>query len=275
MTGAMIMKAETAGHANRHIKELLTEYPELGSVLNEYGIGCVTCAAGTCLLKDIVEFHHLPEERLRELMSRIARIIDPEDADEAAFVAPAPVKPAAQEISYSPPMRELVREHALIKRWLALIPRFAATIDLESEADRQLVRDGVDFFCTFADRFHHAKEEDILFTRFEEGQPMIDVMLADHDEGRAHVQGMLEALERRDREALVEHLEGYRAVLSQHIMKEDEILYPWMDRQFTTAQVGELYREFSQAASRFDDGIFTKYEQFVARHERETGEDNE
>jgi len=31
-----------------------------------------------------------------------------------------------------------------------------------------------------------------------------------------------------------------------HIRKEDEILYPWMDRNLSTAQVGALFSKFAE-----------------------------
>ena len=44
---------------NRFIKEIVDEYPEVGKVLEDNHVGCVTCNVGTCLLKDIIEIHNL------------------------------------------------------------------------------------------------------------------------------------------------------------------------------------------------------------------------
>ncbi len=252
---------------NRNIKELLTEYPALGELLNAYQIGCVTCSVGTCQLNDIVKFHSLPDDQLQDLMHRLAVMIDP-DGESMPLPSPAPVTASVpREIKYSPPMQSLVQEHTLIKRFLALIPVIVETIDLEAEADRQLIRDGVDFIRSYADKFHHAKEEDILFKRFDENQAIIRVMYEDHTTGRAHVRGMLAAVEGRDTVRLTEHLLGYRELLCQHIQKEDEILYPWMDRQLTMGQVGELFRDFDQADSQVDPGMAQRYEAFIERLE--------
>ena len=93
-------------------------------------------------------------------------------------------------------------------------------------------------------------------------------MLDDHTTGRNHVKGMLRALDTRDTAMLTEHLHGYRALLLEHIRKEDEILYPWMDRQFSPAEVEELQREFRQADSRFDAGMAKRFEEFIERIEQ-------
>jgi len=40
---------------------------------------------------------------------------------------------------------------------------------------------------------------------------------------------------------------AYAKLLTEHIKKEDEILYPWIDRSLTTTQVGELFQKFSDS----------------------------
>jgi hypothetical protein len=62
-------------YLNKGIKEIIGAYPEVGSILNDYDIGCGPCNVGTCLLKDIVAIHRLPEDREQELMGRIANTL--------------------------------------------------------------------------------------------------------------------------------------------------------------------------------------------------------
>lgn len=231
------------------IKELIGRYPAIGAVLEEHGIGCVPCSVGTCLLSDIVEIHNLPPEEEEDLLGRIAVVIDP-GAKAAPVAARARKAGGPRTIAYSPPMRRLVEEHRFIKRWVALIPAAVAALDVESEEGRRFVRDGVDFIRSYADRFHHAKEEDLLFAYFDEGLEILKAMREDHERARAHVRGILDALERRDREGIAGHLRGYAEILTEHIRKEDEILYPWMDRNLTTTRVGALYAAFDEVDAR-------------------------
>ncbi|MGD9041706.1 MAG: hypothetical protein PVH82_18845, partial [Desulfobacteraceae bacterium] len=65
-------------YLNRGIKEVITEFPEVGKILDEYGIGCGPCNVGTCLLKDIVEIHGLPADQEQALMAKVAKTIYPE-----------------------------------------------------------------------------------------------------------------------------------------------------------------------------------------------------
>lgn len=247
------------------IKEIIAVHPAVGDILEEYGIGCVPCSVGTCLLADIVEIHNLSPKEEGELMARIAAVVFP--GQPVALPPPRQDRAAGPRvIAYSPPMKALVGEHATIKRFLALVPAIVERFDPASEADRRRMLDGVDFIRSYADRFHHAKEEDILFACFDPGLDILKAMHEDHERGRAHVRGVVEALERRDREGVAAHLAGYAGVLSEHIKKEDEILYPWMDRNLSVRQVGELFSRFLAVDERFSEER-KKYESFVGRLE--------
>jgi hemerythrin-like domain-containing protein len=252
-------------YLNKGIKEIITRFPEVADILNEYNIGCAPCSVGTCLLKDIVEIHNLPVEDEQVLMARIAKVIYPDREIKMPQIKRKP-KAKPEEIKYSPPMKKLVDEHVLIMRWVALIPEVIESMEMESEEGRQLIRDGVDFIRSYADKYHHAKEEDILFKYFDENLDILKAMHEEHENARSHVKAMLEAMDKRDKKAMAEHLIAYREVLTGHIKKEDEILYPWMDRNLSITQIGELFSKFSDVDEQFGDA-HKKYEEFIGKLE--------
>lgn len=243
------------------IKDVISRFPAVGEILDAFRIGCVPCSVGTCMLRDVVEIHDLSPEDEGEMMARIAAVVSPGRA-----VAPAPARrsrPAGpRAISYSPPLKGLVEEHKVIKRFVALIPAIAGRFDGWSDDDRRMLCEAVDFIRSFADRYHHAKEEEILFGYFDAGLEIVKAMREDHDRARGHVKALVDALEIRDGAGVAENLAGYGKVLAEHIRKEDEILYPWMDRNLSTRQVGEIFSKFSLV-----DGAFGErrgaYEAFV------------
>lgn len=252
---------------NKGIKEVIDQYPKVEKILDEYGIGCGPCSVGICELKDIVDIHNLPDDQEQELMHKIAGIIYP--GQDIKFPESKKKPPAVkEEIKFSPPMKKLVDEHVLIKRWIALIPAVVKHLDLDTEEGRQRILDGIDLIRSYADRYHHAKEEDILFKYFDENSEILQVMYEDHTTGRGHVKAMLEALERQDKTILGEHLMAYRELLTEHIKKEDEILFPWMDRNLATSQVGELFSKFNEVDQQMGFSP-EKYEQFVAKLEKQ------
>ena len=231
----------------RNIKELITEYPAIKGILDEFRIGCTACNVGTCRLADIVDIHNLTVNEETRLIKDLAGIIYPA----GKFSMPAPKTRSAEkttEIKYSPPMRELVAEHVLIKRLIALIPAIAQYLQSAKAVDLELISNCTDFITQYADRFHHAKEEEILFGYFDNGLDILRVMVEDHKKGRVLVQAIKSALAEGGNNAdwISEKLSAYGTLLTEHIEKEDNILYPWMDRMLTTGQVGELYSRFNQ-----------------------------
>ena len=253
-------------YLNKSIKEVIDEFPEVEKILDEFGIGCGPCSVGTCLLKDIVEIHDLPSDKETVMMARIAKIIYPDKPIEIPRLQ-RKTEEEPREIAYSPPMKKLVQEHVLIKRWVALIPEVINHLDLDSEEGRQLLLDGVDFIRSYADKYHHAKEEDVLFKYFDEDLDILKVMYEDHEQGRGHVRAILEALDRKDKAAIAEHLNAYRDLLSGHIKKEDEILYTWMDRNLSDSQIGKLFSEFNTADKQIGYSP-DKYEIFIDHLEK-------
>jgi len=92
-------------------------------------------------------------------------------------------------------------------------------------------------------------------------------MHADHTRARSLVKEMLAAVERRDRKTIAEDLMAYRELLAEHIRKEDEILYPWMDNQLSTRQVGELFSKFDEVDRQIEVSP-VKYADFIDQLEK-------
>ena len=161
----------------------------------------------------------------------------------------------------------MVEEHVLIKRWVALIPEMIKELEVESEEGRQLILDGVDFIRSYADKYHHAKEEEILFKYFDEDLDILKVMHEDHKQARSHVKAILEALDRKDKAAIAKHFNAYGDLLNEHIKKEDQILYPWMDKSLSVTQIGELFSKFNEADEQIGSSS-AKYEAFINKFEK-------
>ena len=255
-------------YLNTPIKEIITKFPEVGKILEDYNIGCVPCTLGSCLLKDIVAIHNLPGDKEVELMYRIEKAIYPERDIKKPVLKKIAKKESPQEIKYSPPLKRLVDEHSLIKKWIGFIPQVIENIDVESNLSRQVILDGLDFIRFYADKFHHAKEEEILFEYTDKNLDIIKTMLSDHETARGHVRAISEAIERKDRDAIIEHLSAYKDLLTEHIKKEDEILYPWIDRGLSTTQVGELFVKFNEAEEKMDKGVIEKCQKFAQEVEQ-------
>jgi hemerythrin-like domain-containing protein len=155
------------------------------------------------------------------------------------------------------PTRDLMEEHEGIKVMLRVLDRVADRLERGEPVPVEHLEAMIDFIRGFADRCHHAKEEDLLFVAMEqagiprEGGP-VGVMLAEHEIGRNTVRGMAEATEAYTAgdagagSRFADHARRYVALLSQHIDKEDSILYPLADQYLTADQQAALVEGFER-----------------------------
>lgn len=153
---------------------------------------------------------------------------------------------------------EILRsEHRVIERVLDVLQRLADAADSGS-LDLASARQAIAFFRGFADRCHHAKEEEHLFPALEgkglprDGGPT-GVMLYEHQRGRECIAGMDEALrsaEQGDKKAagrFVGHARAYLQLLREHIAKEDNVLFAIADQAFSEAEQHKLLEAFARA----------------------------
>ena len=134
----------------------------------------------------------------------------------------------------------LVKEHDSILKVIEITQTILNTND-KSTVKLDHVEQIIDFIKNFADKYHHLKEEDVLFMEMEkhgmprEGGP-IAVMLHEHDEGRNYIKHAVEAIGKLKLgddsafEQLSKNLLNYCTLLTNHIGKENNILYPMADR---------------------------------------------
>jgi hemerythrin-like domain-containing protein len=148
-------------------------------------------------------------------------------------------------------------EHEAIKIMLEVAEKVSLRLERGDPVPAEDLLGIVDFIRGFADKCHHAKEEDLLFPAMgESGVPRqggpIGVMLAEHTQGREYVKNMKAAAEkygRGDRQAVslfVDNARNYIALLRQHINKEDNILYVIADQRLSTQTQERLEREFDR-----------------------------
>ena len=169
------------------------------------------------------------------------------------------------------PTEILKHEHQIILMVLEAAEREANSIKETGKVDGSKLDKFVDFIRNFADRCHHAKEEDQLFVKMRErGMPKeggpIAVMLVEHDEGRRYVKAVADAIDpavhgdTKAKVAIRENLQAYVNLLRAHIHKEDNILYPMADRFLTADDQQFLSEAFNRIeAQEIGEGVHEKY----------------
>lgn len=103
----------------------------------------------------------------------------------------------------------------------------------------------------------------------------IGVMLYEHTQGRDYVRGMAEAVsayragDAKAASRFAENARGYVPLLSQHIYKEDNILYPMADRFLSPQKQAELLEEFALVErERMGPGKHEEYHALLEELER-------
>ena len=173
----------------------------------------------------------------------------------------------------------MINEHKLILRMITLVEQNTALLEEGKFRNWQFYLDAVDFIRNYADRFHHAKEEDVLFVELikngmPEKQSPIEAMHMEHDEGRAHVRAMEEAAQKAisgeagQAKSVAEHAKGYAKLLRGHIEKEDDILYPLAERILPEKVRKRMLSAYTTAEHQ-TPGLEEKYQQLVEGYEQQ------
>ncbi|MCL2335589.1 MAG: hemerythrin domain-containing protein [Endomicrobia bacterium] len=233
------------------IKEVIRKFPKVGELLAAYGVDCVTCSVGTCLLKDVLDIHNFPQDKKKTIMSQIDRIIGGEDVDISA------VKTAAKEsrtAAFCAPLQQLVDEHKNILRLLDLAQYIGDKKQIDG-VSAEIARKVIFYVKNYADKYHHAKEENILFKKAGSNTDMIKAMISEHETARNFIRRASEGLESGNQEQIKQALLGYVNLLREHIKKEDKILYPWFEKTLSDGQKTEMEKEFETVDRSFDKNI--------------------
>ena len=169
---------------------------------------------------------------------------------------------------FEKPTAILSDEHRVIERVLAAVEKLLVVPPAQSLSHW---KKALDFIRNFADECHHLKEEKLLFPAMEahgiprEGGP-IGMMLMEHEEGRSHVRAMRAAIEGLERgesggvDSLLSHARAYLRLLTEHIQKEDDILFRIADECIPAGEQTALLKSFEEHETReLGAGVHEKY----------------
>ncbi|MEK9183875.1 MAG: hemerythrin domain-containing protein [Patescibacteria group bacterium] len=152
------------------------------------------------------------------------------------------------------PTKILSDEHKNILKVIEALAKECDRLGAGVEIDKDFFKKAIDFIKNYADKFHHAKEEDILFKELDKRKekmncsPM-DQMRHEHDLGRGFVKGLETALNGGNKEKVIENARGYAELLEDHIYKEDNILYPMADGVLDEATQKEITEKFAKISA--------------------------
>jgi len=168
----------------------------------------------------------------------------------------------------------LVKEHSLIRSFLDNLSLAAEKMERGEQPPAEFFEKAVEFARTYADRFHHFKEEHLMFVRLAQKQngsidARIEALRHQHERGRSLVSKIVECLPGYSREdvirttSLLESTVAYISLLRHHIHVEDHVFYPMVDSTLTPGELQQLQEEFEKQDRKAGNGTHEAARQLV------------
>ncbi len=150
-------------------------------------------------------------------------------------------------------LETLMDEHLTIATTLGLLDVSAKKMQGGEELPTEFFDEVMDILENFADRCHHAKEEEVLFPLFKgngaKDSEAVSSFLEEHENGRAFVSALGKAVDRDDRLGIMENASGYYSLMSQHIRKENMLFPAWI-KSLSDAASEEMAARFDRIEAR-------------------------
>ena len=166
------------------------------------------------------------------------------------------------------PVEVLISEHRLILYTVGVLKKEQQKIVASGKVDPNFIVAAVDFFRTYADRYHHGKEEGILFNALykrklsEADSAMMRELILEHAAARktvtslenlktSYIDGKTEALG-----GILESLNTLIELYPRHIEKEDKHFFIPSMTYFTEKEQREMLQKFQDYNLAFTDNRY-------------------
>ncbi|MGB9713105.1 MAG: hemerythrin domain-containing protein [Dissulfurimicrobium hydrothermale] len=172
-------------------------------------------------------------------------------------------------------INDLKKEHEGIRLMLQVLQAVSRKLGRGERINAQHLGGIMEFLSIFVDKCHHGKEEEFLFPALEasgiprEGGP-IGAMLAEHDQGRRIVSELRDAVksynsgDKSAADSIKSRIDAYVELLTQHIEKENTVLFVMADARLDTAKDSELVKAFERLENeRIGAGKHEEFHEFL------------
>lgn len=147
----------------------------------------------------------------------------------------------------------LSKEHKNILKLTGALRAKCEEIKSEKSLDKEYFKKAVDFIKNYADKFHHLKEENILFKQVSGGESAmhcglgpIHQMLHEHDLGRKYVKGIENGIKKNSKSITAKNALEFADLIEDHIFKEENILYPMIEETINAKTDKELIKNYTK-----------------------------
>jgi len=165
------------------------------------------------------------------------------------------------------PMETLRNEHGLIRQFLDNLALAVEKLENDERPPKEFFEKAVKFAQTFADTFHHIKEEHIVFVRLAQKKSgvidaQIEALRHQHETARDHIAAINGAVDGYAKgqpiptSRILESAAAYTAVLRNHIHKEDHVFFPMVQQELSPEEEQQLQVEFERASEKAGEDAF-------------------
>jgi len=146
-------------------------------------------------------------------------------------------------------------EHVLILKGLDLLRIARNKIERNQHPPKSFFEKAVSFFRNYADKYHHYKEEFLMFgflAQKKEGQLDLEIgsLRHQHETGRRFLIKLEKSINGYGLKneiaitSLLENLTSFISILSRHIYREDNLFFPMVEQELSTDQKTTLLEQF-------------------------------
>ena len=161
----------------------------------------------------------------------------------------------------------LVYEHTLIQQFLDNLSMAAEKLEAGERPPREFFEKAIEFARNFTDKFHHFKEEHVIFAQLAQRKDgvldgQIDSLRHQHERGRNHIIEISDSLDGYARgneihtSTLLENLSAYISLLRRHIHEEEDNFYKIVKKEFSENELEGILEVFYKEDKRTGGNTF-------------------
>ncbi len=156
------------------------------------------------------------------------------------------------------PLEYLIAEHDIISRVEQMVPQLDSYWKTNQETYEETIRSLITFFREYADKFHHYKEEQILFPKMNRHpdfsqQELIEEFEDHHELFREHLSSVEASLQEKNYEQVQAILKRYINELLDHIAAENDELFVMAESLFNDDELESMYFSFKDIDREFGE----------------------
>jgi hemerythrin-like domain-containing protein len=172
------------------------------------------------------------------------------------------------------PTDRLEVEHRIIAKIILVVSMIADQLGTGQSVDVEVLQRMVEFMRIYVDQFHHGKEEQLLFPLLVRcGVPTrgcpIEALTHEHILGKELVVGLSEALLGYQKygpvaeDTLVKSLRGLADLYTNHIWKENFLLFPMTNKVLSLDDLNALSRDFEKMEQELSSQAYESLERLA------------